>query len=157
MEVPDKETGEKKVKVVFGWPIGKEVTENAGAIQFAVRFCSYIDAEGKLITNPADYTEDTLQYNFSTLNATTKINPSLDIKLEAGEYEYINKNNLIWNRMRNSPIVNLNLKAILPGYEYYEPAEGTIVDLNEKGEYILKIKAEYPSGTIGSRIGKQIY
>lgn len=144
------------IKVVFGWPISSEVTERATNIQFGVRFYTIVNAAGELITNPLDYANGELEYSFSTLNAITKINPSLEIKLNSSDYDYINKNNLIWKRMRNSKPADLNLQAILPILEYYKPGEGSIVDLDGEN-YILEVKATYPSGTVSSRLGKQIY
>ena len=144
------------IKVVFGWPISSEVTERATNIQFGVRFYTIVNEAGELITNPADYADGTLEYSFSTLNALTRINPSLEIKLDSGDFDYVNKTDLIWKRMRNSSPADLNLQAIMPILEYYEPGEGAIVDLDGEN-YILKVKATYPSGTVNSRLGKQIY
>lgn len=144
------------IKVVFGWPVSSEVTERATNIQFGVRFYTIVNEAGELITNPADYADGTLEYSFSTLNALTRINPSLEIKLDSGDFDYVNKTDLIWRRMRNSSPADLNLQAIMPILEYYEPGEGAIVDLDGEN-YILKVKATYPSGTVSSRLGKQIY
>jgi hypothetical protein len=88
------------------------------------------------------------------LNATTKINPSLEVNLNANNYLYHDKNNLIWSRMRNSKPADLDLQAIVPILEYYEPGAGALVDLNDNGVYIVKAKATYPSGTTISRLGK---
>ena len=144
------------IKVVFGWPVSSEVTERATNIQFGVRFYTIVNEAGELITNPADYADGTLEYSFSTLNALTRINPSLEVKLDSGDFDYVNKTDLIWRRMRNSSPADLNLQAIMPILEYYEPGEGAIVDLDGEN-YILKVKATYPSGTVNSRLGKQIY
>lgn len=145
------------IKVVFGWPVSSEVTERATNIQFGVRFYTIVNEAGELITNPADYADGTLEYSFSTLNALTRINPSLEIKLDSGDFDYVNKTDLIWKRMRNSSPADLNLQAIMPILEYYLPGKDVIVDLNEDGLYPIKVKATYPSGTVNSRLGKQIY
>ena len=145
------------IKVVFGWPVSSEVTERATNIQFGVRFYTIVNEAGELITNPADYADGTLEYSFSTLNALTRINPSLEIKLDSGDFDYVNKTDLIWRRMRNSSPADLNLQAIMPILEYYLPGKDVIVDLNEDGLYPIKVKASYPSGTVNSRLGKQIY
>ena len=145
------------IKVVFGWPVSSEVTERATNIQFGVRFYTIVNEAGELITNPADYADGTLEYSFSTLNALTRINPSLEIRLDSGDFEYVNKTELIWKRMRNSSPADLNLQAIMPILEYYLPGKDVVVDLNEDGLYPIKVKASYPSGTVNSRLGKQIY
>lgn len=145
------------IKVVFGWPVSSEVTERATNIQFGVRFYTIVNEAGELITNPADYADGTLEYSFSTLNALTRINPSLEIKLDSGDFDYVNKTDLIWRRMRNSGPADLNLQAIMPILEYYLPGKDVVVDLNEDGLYPIKVKATYPSGTVNSRLGKQIY
>lgn len=147
-----------KIKVVFGWPISSEVTEKAKNIQFGVRFYTIVDENGNLIENWDQYADGTLEYSFSTLNATTKINPSLAADLRGGNFQWIDKNSLIWARMRNSKPADLNLQAIAPIVELLIPNAGTIADLDETtGTVTLKTKVTYPSGTVATRIGDQIY
>lgn len=147
-----------KIKVVFGWPISSEVTEKAKNIQFGVRFYTIVDESGNLIENWDQYADGTLEYSFSTLNATTKINPSLAADLRGGNFQWIDKNSLIWARMRNSKPADLNLQAIAPIVEFLIPNAGTIADLDEiTGTVTLKTKVTYPSGTVATRIGDQIY
>ena len=145
------------IKVVFGWPISSEVTARATNIQFSVRFYTIVDDKGELITEWEKYSDGQLEYSFSTLNAVTKINPSLDVKMNEGAFSYDNKNHLIWQRMRNSKPTDLNLQAINPIIEYFDPKAGTFADLDETGYLTLKVKPIYPSGTVATRIGQQIY
>lgn len=145
------------IKVVFGWPISSEVTARATNIQFSVRFYTIVDDNGELITEWEKYSDGQLEYSFSTLNAVTKINPSLDVKMNEGAFSYDNKNHLIWQRMRNSKPADLNLQAINPIIEYFDPKAGTFADLDETGYLTLKVKPIYPSGTVATRIGQQIY
>ena len=145
------------IKVVFGWPISSEVTARATNIQFSVRFYTIVDDKGELITEWEKYSDGQLEYSFSTLNAVTKINPSLDVKMNEGAFSYDNKNHLIWQRMRNSKPADLNLQAINPIIEYFDPKAGTFADLYETGYLTLKVKPIYPSGTVATRIGQQIY
>ena len=145
------------IKVVFGWPISSEVTARATNIQFSVRFYTIVDDKGELITEWEKYSDGQLEYSFSTLNAVTKINPSLDVKMNEGTFSYDNKNHLIWQRMRNSKPADLNLQAINPIIEYFDPKAGTFADLDETGYLTLKVKPIYPSGTVATRIGQQIY
>ena len=145
------------VKVVFGWPISSEVTSRATNIQFSVRFYTMVDSDsGEVITNLEQYADGRLEYSFSTLNAMTKINPSLAVNMN--EVTFIdNKNHLIWQRMRNSKPADLNLQAINPIIEYFDPKAGTFADLDETGYLTLKVNPIYPSGTVATRIGQQIY
>lgn len=145
------------IKVVFGWPISSEVTSRAANIQFSVRFYTMVDNDsGEVITNLEQYADGRLEYSFSTLNAMTKINPSLAVNMN--EVTFIdNKNSLIWQRMRNSKPADLNLQAINPIIEYFDPKAGTFADLDETGYLTLKVKPIYPSGTVATRIGQQIY
>lgn len=145
------------IKVVFGWPISSEVTARATNIQFSVRFYTIVNDKGELITEWEKYSDGQLEYSFSTLNAVTKINPSLDVKMNEGAFSYDNKNHLIWQRMRNSKPADLNLQAINPIIEYFDPKAGTFADLDETGYLTLKVKPIYPSGTVATRIGQQIY
>lgn len=145
------------IKVVFGWPISSDVTERAEKIQFSVRFYTMIDRDtGELITNQDKFSEGELEYSFSTLNAITKINPSLNVSMD-GSTSYSDKNYLLWKRMRNSKPADLNLQAISPIIDYFTPEAGTMADLNENGKLTLRVKAAYPSGTFESRLGQQLY
>lgn len=145
------------IKVVFGWPITSDVTERAENIQFSVRFYTIVDDAGNLITEMDKYSEGTLEYSFSTLNAITKISPSLDVQIDEGNFNYHNKNHLLWQRMRNSKPADLNLQAIAPIIDYYAPAAGSSAELNEDGYLTLAVKAVYPSGTVATRLGQQLY
>ena len=145
------------IKVVFGWPVSSEVTYRAANIQFSVRFYTIVDENNKLITEWEKYSDGTLEYSFSTLNAVTKINPSLEVKMDEGNFSYHNKNHLLWKRMRNSKPADLNLQAIAPIIEYFKPEAGSIADLDESNQLTMAFKAAYPSGTVASRLNEQIY
>lgn len=55
-------------KVIFGWPIGEEITGTPGKIQFSVRFYTVsADADGKRF----------ITYSFNTLSSTAVIQPTL--------------------------------------------------------------------------------
>lgn len=60
-------------KVVFGWVITNDMTENAGNIKFSVRFYK----------RSADKTK--LTYSFGTLTSTIKVNSSLDFDIDSEE------------------------------------------------------------------------
>lgn len=114
-----------KNKVVFGWPITSELTEQAGNIKFSVRFYD-------IGTKPDGKTEY-LSYSFGTLAATVKINAGLDFNFNSSEIltkEIIDKKQQILDNLKNSDSDNVGDKA----------AEPVFVDLkpNDKEEYNLK-------------------
>lgn len=128
-------------KVVFGWALSSEITKKPGPIQFSVRFYSYI-------TNSKDERE--LTYSFSTLTATIRINPSLDLEvIENIDFE-LDKMNDIIKRLKNSPVTSPEFKAVAPVFERFEsdPVVGETrqADL-EDGKITFIMKAVYPTGT----------
>lgn len=136
------------VKVIFGWPLTSEITEYAGNVTFSVRFYNtIIDDEG----------EEHLEYSFSTLNQVIKINPSLDLDVIDGGFETVDKNWLIYKRLRNSLPADINLQAIQPIIDFFTPEVNSEADLGENGKLLIKMKATYPSGTNASRIKTQKY
>lgn len=79
-------------KMLFGWAVNSELTNNPGAIKFSVRFYHF-DEEQKL------------DFSLNTLTATAVINPSIDYKFdENGEssVDIIDSSNLIKNRLKDS-------------------------------------------------------
>lgn len=79
-------------KMLFGWAINSELTNNPGAIKFSVRFYHF-DEEQKL------------DFSLNTLTASAVINPSIDYKFdENGEssVDIIDSSNLIKNRLKDS-------------------------------------------------------
>ena len=73
-------------KVVFGWPISSEITENSGKILFSIKFYS------------KDANND-ITYSFNTLTTTVKINPSLPSNL-LDKIDPINKKDQILNNIK---------------------------------------------------------
>ena len=136
---------EGTVKVIFGWPLSREITEYDGNVTFSVRF---YNTEKE---NDIDY----LEYSWSTLNTTIKINPSLDLDIIEGGFDTVDKNWLIYQRLRNSLPADINLQAIQPIIDYLIPLVGSTADLDEiDNKLVVKFKAAYPSGTADGRIGK---
>jgi hypothetical protein len=126
----------KSGKVTFGWPIGSEITKAAGNVQFAVRFYDISTDENN---------KPCLNYSFSTLTSTIKINPSLDFEIVDEDVlgAIIDKNQLIYNMLRNSERTNVSgTPAAIPVFEV-QPDE--TVDLDEDGRYILMAKAAVPA------------
>lgn len=97
-------------KVVFGWPITSEITKKAGNVKFAVRFY-----ERQTINN-----KPTLVYSFSTLTANIKINPALDFIIDdenSISAVIIDKNRLIYNNLRKSNDVGVDVPAVIPTFD----------------------------------------
>lgn len=61
-------------KVVFGWPIADSLTKQPGTLKFSVRFFDRVQ-------DKADPKKWKLEYSFSTLTSSLKINPGLDFDL----------------------------------------------------------------------------
>lgn len=130
-------------KIVFGWPITAEVTERSGNIKFSVRFYR------------RDDNDDTLQYSFSTLTATIKIQTGLDFELNSGTTNLsINKNRKIYDNLRNSKNVNVGYIIASPVFTNYFVKENDVDEWESASAamtYDLPItfiaKAEIPSDT----------
>ena len=127
-------------KIVFGWPITSEVTERSGNIKFSIRFYRR--------------NENTLEYSFSTLTATIKIQSGLDFELDKSATDLaINKNSLIYSNLRNSKKVNVGYVIAAPTFEGFytwnnetlelEPAATTTYDLPQT----FVVKAAIPANT----------
>ena len=107
-------------KIVFGWPISREVTERPGNVLFSVRF---YEREGE-----GDNAE--LIYSFSTATSQIKIQSGLNFELSPSITETaIKKNDQIYKNLRNSQQAGLEYTIAMPnftGYYYYTiTADGT--------------------------------
>ena len=70
-------------KIVFGWPISKDITERPGNILFSVRFYEREGEDDNAV----------LIYSFSTTTATIKIQSGLDFELNPTATEAAIKKN----------------------------------------------------------------
>lgn len=136
-------------KVVFGWPITKEMTKKSGNIKFAVRFY-------ERQTN-ASTGEISLVYSFSTLTASVKISPALDFNIntpdDADILKPIDKNATIYGMMRNSDAVGLDATAVAPTLEVesFAPADfNAKYDVGQDFEGRAMFKPEDSEDTMGS-------
>lgn len=148
-------------KLVFGWPLTYELTEEPGNLQFAVRF--YMrrgDVDGDMSGD-----QNELVYSFSTLTHTIKINATLRFDLpiinEQGQDEVsevikkINKNDMIFGRIRNS-LPGGVLPAIAPRFAFLTIRNGQPITDNGSLLQIVEIdnklyaKADYDSPLIKS-------
>lgn len=106
--------------LIFGWPIGSDITQFPGAITFSVRF--YLnDTEGKIT------------YSFNTKDQTVNINSAL--VLDQVTYEDSVDDNqvfLIVNRVMNSSYGGVDNPAI-PVYVLFNPEQDyNFGDINEE-------------------------
>lgn len=98
-------------KIVFGWPITSEITERPGKINFSIRFYRRgLDANNNEI----------LEYSFSTLTTTIKIQSGLDFELdEQSITAAYNKNSLIYKNLRNSKKAEIGYVIAAPSFTGY--------------------------------------
>lgn len=79
-------------KMLFGWAINSELTQNPGAVKFSIRFYHF-DEEQKL------------DFSLNTLTSTVVINPSIDYKFDENgdsSVKIVDSSNLIKNRLKDS-------------------------------------------------------
>lgn len=100
-------------KIVFGWPISKDITEKPGNVLFSVRFYEREGEDDNAV----------LIYSFSTTTASIKIQSGLDFELNPTATEAaIRKNEQIYKNLRNSKQAGLDYVIAMPefiGYYYY--------------------------------------
>lgn len=115
-------------KVFFGWPISESITKVPGNLKFSVRF----------FTRKPD-TEDSnkfiLEYNFSTLTATIKINPGLDFDLSNDAYynALVEDNTAaVMALYKDNKIRGLDANAIYPTFIDWIPPIGNYDLTDEK-------------------------
>ena len=153
-----KDTESIEGKVIFGWPITKEITENSGTIKFIVRIYSIKD--------------DTLAYSFATLPAEVTINPTLVYDLENDDTE-IDYGKTLLSRITSAGIHNSDMPvpktpiitvADITGEDMFLYAEGQeyqkIVDLDNENKVVLITSAQPAkdsSGVLSYRWNKYPY
>lgn len=78
----------EKDKIIFGWVIGDELTQQVGTIRFAVRFVEWLDKNYKVNESTGEreqideaITGTELLYSFSSLPATISVSDSLHYSL----------------------------------------------------------------------------
>lgn len=128
--IRDIESKGEENKLIFGWPITKEITERAGKIEFSVRFYR-TDADKKLI------------YSFSTLPQTITINNSLNLSTK--EVLPDDAAPLILGRVLNSLPGGTSANAATPYFVYWNPET---MNINEQinGSLILAVLGQKKDG-----------
>lgn len=90
-------------KIIFGWPISKEITENSTTLEFAVRFYTFNE-------------EQQLAYNLSTQTTKLIVKPGLNYKDDEVD-ELSTVSNRVANLLKNYN--KLGTAAVLPPEFYY--------------------------------------
>lgn len=125
--------------VVFGWPIFKEMTNQAnGPLEFTVRFYKIEEKE--------------LVYNFNTLTAKAVINSTLDfdiINTEGLEILDKTKNTDLLNRIKDTTYIDVSTEQpAIPELISINPKTGILeVDLDDNDEFEIQMYAFDPEGT----------
>ena len=93
----------KPAKIIFGWPISKEITENSTTLEFAVRFYTFNEKQQ-------------LAYNLSTQTNKLIVKPGLNYKADE-----VNDLSTVSNRVANllKNYNKLGTAAVLPPEFYY--------------------------------------
>lgn len=116
-------------KIVFGWPITSDITEMPGNIQFSVRF--YRRNENKL------------EYSFSTVPATIKIQTGQDFLINDNSLNLaINSNSQIYNNLRNSKKADIGYIIASPNFTGYFIYES---EVDEEGVVTYNLEATNPA------------
>lgn len=120
-------------KIIFGWPISRELTEKATTLEFAVRFYKI---------DPAN---NTLDYSLSTQTNKLIVKPSLDYLPEDDDVESLDTvSNRVANLLKNYD--KIGTAAVLPPEFYYYSYEGSETadlgtDSNDDGKLDLTLSA----------------
>lgn len=93
----------RPAKIIFGWPISKEITENSTTLEFAVRFYTFNEKQQ-------------LAYNLSTQTNKLIVKPGLNYKADE-----VNDLSTVSNRVANllKNYNKLGTAAVLPPEFYY--------------------------------------
>ena len=125
--------------LIFGWTLGGRITEEAGTLQFSVRFINGKRDENKKITE--------ISYSLSTLTATALINPGLNFGL--GEVTVETLDDIISANYINT---TTNTDSQIDIFQYVwdldkmvinHNLDATVVekDLDEEGKISIKLSA----------------
>lgn len=102
-------------KVVFGWVVTDDMTENAGNIKFSVRFYDRNEDKTKLL------------YSFSTLTAVVKVNASLEFNIDSEDEIssiLIDAEREYYDNLRHSDEDNIAIPAAEPVFVDLVPDTG---------------------------------
>ena len=154
-----RDTQSEKDKIIFGWAIGEELTQQVGTIKFAVRFVEWFEGEDshrddRDIAADVANTGAQILYSFSSLPATVSVVDSLNYSLFENDEALKIYNTAITNNNIGTMILYLEdsdsdvegetspLKANPPKFvrdltkEFYTNASDTP---NAEGEYTINL------------------
>lgn len=120
-------------KLIFGWALSDDITAQAGALKFSVRFFQWTDAD-------AAQQDKTLAYSFSTLTTTVNIHPSINLDIEKDQYEIDDCGDRLIERLKDSVVVG-GYAAATPEFRINLENKPTGYDLEEDGTYRLLVQA----------------
>lgn len=129
-------------KLIFGWAIHDAITEEAGALRFAVHFFEWADPEKVKIENNqiTPDSDPTIAYSFNTLFATVNIQPSIKFNPETENFKIDDCGDRLIGRLENSEIVG-GYAAAVP--EFVKDIDNNVeYDLEAtSGQYELLVQA----------------
>lgn len=129
-------------KLIFGWAIHDDITEEAGALRFAVHFFEWANPEKVIIENNqiTPDSDPTIAYSFNTLFATVNIQPSIKFNPETEDFKIDDCGDRLIGRLENSEIVG-GYAAAAP--EFVEDIDNSVeYDLDAtSGQYKLLVQA----------------
>ena len=111
-------------KLIFGWPIGSEITERPGKIHFSIRFYQTMGNE--------------IVYSLSTQTSVVTVNPTIlaDVASEYPNVGIDNKIDLIRHRLQNSIFTGAG-DPELAYYIFTSPNQNDIIDGGDIKFYCL--------------------
>lgn len=143
-------------KIVFGWPLAGDITQDPGNILFSVRFYKR-DEE-----NP-----EKLTYSFGTLTSSIKIQDALDFDLDPElTRRALDKHNEIYNNLRYAggantdyvvaaPAFSSYLYKIVPG-DYQESAVEDNKTYNMPVAFAVRASIPVANTMNGEKVGKEM-
>lgn len=127
----NEKTGEQSDKLVFAWAISDALTQNAGSLKFSVRFFKWKDG------TDINSSVKSLEYSYSTLTATAKIQQSMNFNLSALTPDQVDDScKLVGDRIGQTQLSGGYL-ANMPIFTLQLINDPAGADLNEEGDTIL--------------------
>lgn len=124
--------------IIFGWALEKEITKNAGPVNFAIRFYT--------IKEKADNSKE-LEYSLSTRPQTITINKGMNFDIISDtDVVKSDPEDKIKNRIKQSVLDNDPSVVISPPGLLLNTAPNDRVILGESGEFVAYVQAYSPDG-----------
>ena len=129
----------KENKIIFGWPLTNDITENVGPVKFSVRFYTIKENE--------DQTKE-IVYSFNTQPATILINESINMDLLDDSILRLEDDviDMIKQRFQNSELTGSN--SVAPPPEFLDNILDQEADLDPTTGLYTMIAQAWGSGNI---------